>query len=353
MQTPAPSHIAAWLVELPLQTAFSSATTHMHKRRLIVIRLSADDLDGWGEVAPVPGHTEVDVDTIWDSLQRSIEQFQLEAPRQANGMLRAAFAQADADLSARAVGKPLWRHLGGTVSPWAGAAIGLDKEGQPDATQLQAAADAGYVHVKMKVTQQTDIELLVAIRQAFPDISFGVDANGSLDLENTERIDRLDDLRLAYIEQPGPAADLTGHHSLKERLVTPISLDESAHSPAAVDQILEIDSADIINLKVGRFGPSETLQLASRIVAAGRQVRLGGLVESGIGRGHTIALASHQLFTVVGDIAGSDRYFADDPVRPQWRIANGKFVLPSSPGLGVTVDEDIIANLAVASVRVR
>ena len=96
----------------------------------------------------------------------------------------------------------------------------------------------------------------------------------------------------------------------------------------------------------------ETLRLAERVTAAGCEVRLGGLIESGIGRGHTVALATHGHFAAVGDIAGSDRYFADDLVRPQWRVADGRLLPTEAPGLGVVVNDDAIERFAVASLTV-
>jgi len=267
-------------------------------------------------------------------------------------MVGAAFAQAGADLTARRAGEPLGQRLGGNEPVLASAAIGLDSHGQPDRSQLEAAAATGYRHAKLKVSRTTEIDQLALLISDFPDLNFGVDANGSLDLDDTASLRRIDDLDLLYIEQPGPADDLASHRRLRSRMTTPISLDESASSETAIERILAAEAADIVNVKAGRFGTVETLRLAERIVAAGCGVRLGGLIESGVGRGHSIALATNTVFSTVGDIAASDRYFSDDLVRPQWTINDGHLVPSDRPGLGVDVDEAAVAHLAVRSLAI-
>ncbi len=349
MPVPEPDRITAWLVDLPLRQPFSSAVTHLSSRRLIVVRLDLGDAAGWGEAAPVPDHSGDAVESMWESLKRSSADFGLRSPVRGDGMIRAAFAQASTDLAAQAAGQPLWRYLGGTGRVWASAAIGLNTDGQPDDDQISSAAVAGYRHAKLKISERTRIESLASVIARFPSITFGVDANGSMDLDDQSRLALLDDLGLAYIEQPGPADDLTGHRTLRTKLATPVSLDESASSPTAIDRIVAKGAADVINLKVGRFGTAETLALAKKIIAGGCNVRLGGLVESGIGRAHTIALATNEIFATVGDIAGSDRYFTDDLVRPQWRVVDGQLIPPDAPGLGVDVNETAVLRYAIDS----
>ena len=347
-----PDQITAWIVKLPLVRPITSAATELHHRRVIVVRFRSQDAVGWGEAAPVPGHTTETVDQAWRWLTNSAPTTGLHMPNHSMGMLAAAFAQAEADLAAHAAAEPLWRHLGGSAPVWASAAIGLDKGHRPDADQLRSAAQQGYRHMKMKIDSYSKISDVAATMAEYPDVTFGVDANGSLNLSNRVLFGHLDDLGLTYIEQPGAADDHEGHRRLRANMSTPIALDETAESVAAIDRILAEESADVINLKAGRFGTVQTLHLASRITAAGCRVRLGGLVESGIGRAHTVALATHEAFAMVGDIAGSDRYFGDDLVRPQWRVVGGRLNPPDTPGIGVAVDEAAVESFATEVVSV-
>jgi O-succinylbenzoate synthase len=264
-----------------------------------------------------------------------------------DGLANAALAQATADLEAKRAARPLWQHLGGLQDVWASAAIGVADDGSPDRSRLAAVADAGYRHAKLKITAATDPDELAELLDSHPNLTLGLDANGSLGTAPTEQLKAIDVLGFAYIEQPGPTTDLDGHRILRGELLTPIVLDESADSVSAVERILSKRAADVVNLKAGRFGTVETLRLAKTIVAAGISVRLGGLVESGIGRAHSIALATRREFSVVGDIAGSDLYFDNDLVIPSWRQSEGRLKPPGRPGIGVEVDVTEIERIAL------
>jgi O-succinylbenzoate synthase len=344
--------IAAWRVRLELTRSFASARSQLQEREVVLIRIANGAYTGWGEAAPVPGHTRQSVDEIWKTLRSLVAAHGVDCHLFTEQMLRAAFNQAHDDLAACRAGVPLWEALGGGQRVAASAAIGTDEAGRPDTTQIDTAVGAGYAHMKLKITPRTDIRRVAALVTEFPGIGFGVDANGAFGASELPMLTALDGIGLEYIEQPAAADDLAIHSLLCKQMSTPICLDESAHSPAAIARIVASEAADIVNLKVGRFGTNAALNLATGLIGSGMQVRLGGLLESGIGRAHTIALAAHPCFTVVGDIAGSDRYFNDDLVRPQWRIEDGHFTLPSSPGIGVAIDEEAVRAVSVDSIAV-
>jgi O-succinylbenzoate synthase len=347
--SPSIHRIVARLVNLPLLDRFATARSRLGERDVVLITVESSGLAGWGEVAPVPGHTEEGIDDLWERVCGHFDSHGLRTPQHATGMLAAAFAAAIADLTARSSGAPLWQVIGGGGNVPASAAIGVDEWGNPDRQLLDDAAGSGYRFAKLKITPTTDVSRLALLVGEYPRVRFGVDANGSLDVADRSRLEALDNLGLEYIEQPGPPDDLELHRQLCERLVTPISLDESASSIETVERIIDRRAADIINLKNGRFGPDTTLDLAARANSAGVRARLGGLIETGVGRAHSVALASHPCFSVVGDIAGSDRYFADDLVRPQWTVGDGQMALPDGPGIGVDVDEEAVAAHTIAT----
>ncbi len=324
METPARTpQITARLVVIPLVDVFVSARSRLLERRVILIEAGATGMSGWGEAAPVPGHSNQTVEELWARLEaEGRAAFEPET-----GLLRAAYAGAIDDLEARCAGRPLWSELGDASPVWASAAIGVVENGEPDRRLLETAAASGYRFAKLKITQATSPAHVAAAIAAHPTIRFGADANGTLGTDE-HVLSALDELGLAYIEQPGPAQDLDFHSRIRTMLETPISLDESAATPGSIARIIAAGAADIVNLKVGRFGPARTLQLATELRQAGLGARLGGLIETGIGRAHTVALAAHGPFAVVGDIAASDRYFADDLVRPQWRLDHGELPLP-------------------------
>lgn len=344
--------LTAWLVRVPLRRTFVTAATHIAERRVILVRLEAEGREGWGEAAPVPGHGGNDVDRLWAQLLARGDAFGLSFVDDTPGMLGAALEQAKTDLQARVLEQPLWRILGSTRRVAASAAVGVADDGNPDPNQIESAAAEGYRHIKVKVTPNTDAGRVAGLISEYPRIDFGADGNGTLAPDHRAVLQALDDLALAYIEQPGAADDIDLHAELRRRMATPISLDESATSTHRIGQIVARAAADIVNLKVGRFGTTTTRRLAGDLVAEGLRTRLGGLVETGIGRAHSAALGGHEFFSVVGDLAGSGRYFADDLVRPSWTVSDGWIDLPDGPGIGVEVDVAAVTAHSEANVSI-
>lgn len=326
-----------------MRNPFATSATYLEARRLILVKVEGAGEFGWGEAAPVPGHSSETLDQVWDSLEEAAADVIAGSGDRPPGPAGAAWAQAEIDLAARLAAVPLRDHLGGSEEVWASAAIGLAPDGTPDRRAVEHAAAAGYRHAKLKISENTDPAILAGVLEDFPAVTFGADANESLASVPRTHLEAIDNLGFSYLEQPGPSSALAWHRSLCDLLATPISLDESASTVDAVRRITADASADIVNLKVGRFGTAQSLELARMAASGGLGARLGGLIESGIGRSHAVALAGCREFSVVGDIAASDLYFDDDLVSPHWRLVEGRLESPVRPGIGVEVDEAAIA----------
>jgi O-succinylbenzoate synthase len=339
--------IEGWALDLPMHRPFVTSTSRLTRRRLAVIRLRSGTVTGWGEAAPIPGHSREDFASVWQTLKdgagAGIGAAAAGFAAATTGAAGAALRAAAADVAARRHNRPLWADLGGDRDPPVSAAVGVDDHGRPDRAELAAAIDAGYRHVKLKVTPETTLDELGRVVAAHPEVSFSGDANGGA---NPELLAGIDDLNLEFIEQPLPAADLVAHAELRRRIRTPVALDESADSEVAIASVLAGAAADIVVLKVGRFGPLATVRIAGQVAAAGFRCRLGGMVESGIGKAHSVAVASLPLFDGAADLTASRHFFPRDLVRPEWRIEAGRVRRPSGPGIGVVVDEPLLDQLA-------
>ena len=103
-------------------------------------------------------------------------------------------------------------------------------------------------------------------------------------------------------------------------------------------------SCRMINIKVGRVGGySQALAIHDLCYSKGIPVWCGGMLESGIGRAHNIALASLPGFTLPGDVSASSRYFARDVIVPEVIVApDGTVEVPRGDGLGFDVDMSYI-----------
>jgi o-succinylbenzoate synthase len=344
---PAGARLEAWALDLPLRQPFVTSAGTITSRRVAVLAISLDGLVGWGEAAPFPGHTEP-FDEAWAHLRTGAGLFDPDLPSTA----AAATDQALCDLAARAAGVPLWTHLGGSPAGVpAGATVGL-ANGPAQRREVTALHAVGYRAIKLKIGPSTPVEEVTALREAFPDVTFGADANGSFSHAADAALERWDGAGLAYLEQPLPSSDLSGLAALARRFTTPIALDESAAGPAAVREALTAVPGAVLTFKAGRLGTRRGTALAGEVAAAGGHCRVGGLVESGIGRSHGVTLAALPAADVVGDLAASDRYFTDDLVDPPWRLDGAGRLQPrAAPGIGVEVDRAALDRLAFDRIR--
>jgi O-succinylbenzoate synthase len=209
--------------------------------------------------------------------------------------------------------------------------------------------------VKVKVAPGEDAPFATAAREAVGEgFPLSLDANAAYTLGDLEVLQRLDALHPAMIEQPLDPDDLTGHARLQAALQAPLCLDESITSAARGEDAIALGAARIINIKPGRVGghgPARRIHdLAQR---HGLPVWCGGMLESGIGRAHNVALASLPGFTLPGDLSPSRRYWARDIVDPEWEMSDGTLRVPlDRPGIGVEVDRDLIESITVRRMEI-
>src|SRR5262249_45922684 len=80
----------------------------------------------------------------------------------------------------------------------------------------------------------------------------------------------------------------------------------------------------------------------------GVPVWCGGMLESGIGRAHNIAMSSLPGFVLPGDVSASQRYWAEDVIDPEvTATSRGTIEVPARPGIGFEVRRDRIETLTV------
>jgi O-succinylbenzoate synthase len=142
---------------------------------------------------------------------------------------------------------------------------------------------------------------------------------------------------------------------LQKRLDTPICLDESIRNRRDALAAIDMDSCRVINIKVGRVGGfSEAIAVHNATAERGIPVWCGGMLETGIGRAHNIALSSLQNFSLPGDVSASKRYWVEDIIEPEVTVsAQGEIAVPRGVGSGVTVLRDRIEELTVRRQTVR
>ena len=348
------------LVRLPLKEPFETSFGQIASRLIFLVSAEADGLRGWGEVvaAEEPRYSYETVGTAFHVIRDFLgpalmaqpvaslsELAQRFAPFRGHNMAKAGLELAYMDLLARATGQSLSARLGGTRTRIpVGVSLGI----QPRPAQLLERVDRylalGYQRIKLKIKPGWDIDVVSEVRQRHPDILLSVDANSAYTLDDQEHLKRLDDFNLLMIEQPLEHDDLLDHARLQRELATPLCLDESITGLRQASKALELGSCRMINIKVGRVGGYlQGLAIHDLCYSKGIPVWCGGMLESGIGRAHNIALASLPGFTLPGDISASSRYFARDVIVPEVDVApDGTVSVPCGLGLGFAIDHDYI-----------
>ena len=353
-------------IALSLREPFRTSSGTTHDRRVLLVEATeADGAPGWGECVAeeAPAYSAETVDTAraaiiaWVApavLGRAFagpeEVFPaLEKAFRGHPMAKAAVEMAAWDLAAQKAGVPLAGLLGGTRER-VEAGISLGIQGSPEALARQAAAAVaeGYRRVKVKVAPGEDLDFAAAARRAVGEqFPLSLDANAAYSLDDLPVLQRLDGLHPVMIEQPLAADDLSGHARLQAALESPICLDESVTSAARAADVIAFEAGRIINIKPGRVGGHAAARAIHDLAGRhGVPVWCGGMLESGIGRAHNVALASLPGFTMPGDLSPSRRYWKRDVVSPEWVMAGGCLAVPlDRPGIGVEVDRDLVETL--------
>jgi hypothetical protein len=236
-----------------------------------------------------------------------------------------------------------------------GVSIGI----QPSIDHLLATVEkelaAGYQRIKLKCKLGWDVDVFAAVRNRWPSILLSCDANSAYRLKDADHVVAFDDFHLLMVEQPLWSDDFYFHSMLQKRMETAICLDESIRNRRDALAAIDMESCRIINIKCGRVGGfSEAIAVHNAAMERGIPVWCGGMLESGIGRAHNIALSSLENFSLPGDVSASKRYWTEDIIEPEVEVSStGEIPVPDTPGRGFEVRFDLIERLTVRKERVR
>jgi O-succinylbenzoate synthase len=271
-------------------------------------------------------------------------------------MAKAAVENALWDAEAKQKSQPLWKLLGGTRKEIScGVSIGIQDSVEQLLDKIQVELAAGYRRIKVKVKPGWDVNVLERIRSRWADITLSCDANSAYTLDQVEHLRDFDQFNLLMIEQPLWDDDIFYHARLQKELRTAICLDESIVSARAAATAGETGACRIINIKVGRVGGfAEAMKIHDICQSQKIPVWCGGMLESGIGRAHNIALSTLANFSLPGDVSASRRYWKEDIIEPEVHVSQqGMIAISDQPGTGYRVKEDFIEKLTVRKETLR
>ncbi|WP_417750869.1 o-succinylbenzoate synthase [Senegalimassilia faecalis] len=281
-------------------------------------------------------------------------------------MGRGALEPALWDLYGKVVEQPLWQLIGGqapegtdAVAVPAGAAIPVGPVAETVAA-AQRCVDAGYTRVKLKVTPGTAYFSAQAVRKAFPDLVISLDANQSFTEHDIEELRNLDELDIAWIEEPldprrpvasGPHDLFARLAQLQRRIKTPVCLDESIVSARDLARVLKHPELKCFALKIGKFGGIEpALQFVHMAQARGMRVWMGGMYDTGVSRRMHAAFETLSGVSDAGDIGATSRYFDTDVTNPPYTVERGQVTLTRRGhefGLGCELDRAALSHVLI------
>lgn len=345
---------------LPLVHPFETSFGREAERQTILVAVRGEGLIGWGEAATSAGpwYEYETVETCWHVLNEFLapqivgqqisapeDAARLMAPVRGHNIAKMGLEAAVWDLLGQAQNASVSQLLGGTQARVAvGVSIGVQDSLPALLDRIGTFWAQGYSRIKIKIKPGWDVDVARQVRANFPGVPLMADANSAYTLADAVMLAALDQFDLMMIEQPLAHDDLVDHAELQQRLRTPICLDESVPSLAAARAALALGSGKIVNIKPGRVG-GLTVAKAIHDLCHERDLPVwcGGMLETGVGRAHNLALASLPGFSLPGDISASARYFHQDIVEPAFEVnPDGTMTVPTGPGIGVQVMVDRI-----------
>ncbi len=339
-------------IHLKLVTPFETSMDRVTDRRIILAEVNVDGVSGWGEctAGESPFYCPEDTDTAWHVLEKFLwpmlkdreltsaaDVWPLLEQVRGHNMAKAALETAVWDAEGRLKRIPLWRLLGGqrTEIP-CGVSIGIKDSLDELVATVKTELAAGYQRIKIKIKPGKDIQPVQRLRQDFPHVKLMVDANSAYRKDDWPLLKQLDGFYLMMIEQPLGWDDLFGHVEVQKGLQTPICLDECIHTYEHAEAAIALGACKIINIKIGRVGGHlQAKRIQDLCQRHSIPVWCGGMLESGIGRAHNIAMSTQANFSLPGDVTASKRYWHEDIITPEVTVTpQGTIMVPNTPGIG-------------------
>ena len=352
-------------LRMPLKHFFETSFGRTEERRVLLITADCEGVEGWSECVAGEGPFFSDewVETAWATIREFLapsligrniahakESAALMSRVRGHNMAKAALENALWDAQAKSTNQPLWKLLGGSRNEIdCGVSIGIQDSHEQLLDKIETELAAGYKRIKVKVKPGWDVDVLGKIRKRWPKILLSCDANSAYRPSDLSHIKKFDDFGLLMIEQPLWHDDISHHAKLQRELKTALCLDESVRHARDAETAIELKACRIINIKVGRVGGfSEAIAVHNVCERNQIPVWCGGMLETGIGRAHNIALSTLPNFKLPGDVSASKRYWTEEITDPEIEVTpRGTIPVGNSAGTGFVPKKKLIDKLTV------
>jgi L-alanine-DL-glutamate epimerase-like enolase superfamily enzyme len=356
-------------IELPLIEPFIISYGAAANVESVLVRITdRAGNTGWGEGTPdetVTGENPATVrqDLIeigapgmlgFDARRRDLAMAELERLLPSRPAARCAIDIALHDLAGRKSGLPVWALLGGSKSTLQISRVVSMREPERMAADALRHVRDGFTTVKLKVGQKDDVALDIErvrqVRAAIgPDIGIKIDVNqGWVDAGTAiPAMIAVQEIAPEYVEQPVSQRDLEGLAEARRRSGVRTMVDEACHGPADMLKIVQLEAADLVNIKLmktGGLAPALAVDAIAR--AAGIASQIGTMVESSIASAAGLHFASARGNVQTVEMGGPIMLAEDIGNVRSWYDAR-TISIPDGPGLGIEVDEARVRKFAL------
>src|SRR3989344_726169 len=304
-------------IKIPCTHPFETSFGVINDRPSLIIKLTSDQgLAGYGEsstndtpmVEPettseavellkerspkligLPINEEIDIVELFGDPRYPVSLFGIEA--------------AYLDLLAKSKGITLSNFFGATnTQVIAGESVGMQPSIEKTVEKVKSFITDGYSRIKIKISKGHDEEIIQAIRQKFPSLYLGADANACYKNEDIAHLADITKYNLAFIEQPFGADDYKSSAVLNS-LGIKVCLDEAILNLETCQRAIKEKACDMVNIKPARIGSfRESLKIYNLCVGNGIKLFGGGRLETGIGTSANAAFYALPGFNEASDI---------------------------------------------------
>ncbi len=341
--------------QLPLKTPFKTSSETLVQREGIILVFDHGNITAFGEIAPLPGFSEFDLNQILPILELNKKSIQSALIQGDGNQILHILNQIHAipslifglntlllDYRAKQAHQSMGQFLGGaqiTTVP-CNAVLGISTIEQT-IENAQQLVSQGFNTLKFKVGSNlsNELEILEYLRHSFPTIRIRLDANQAwTEKEAIHALNKFSNYDIEYCEQPIRKENMLGLASVRKCTEIKIAADEACRNKVDAQQLLELNAVDILIIKPMMFGSFTDLSVTKKLADShNTDIVFTTSLENKIGRTTTAILAS---------IWGSKKYahglstssLFDDNFSSKNEVIDGHYILKDSPGLGITID---------------
>lgn len=351
---------------------YGSARGTVDQRTSTLIRVESQNGEiGWGEAFGPPRTMATLIDELLSDMVVGMNPYEVESLCDQNyaglyhfgsrGLVQSAISGIDIalwDLIGQSTGASLSQLLGGRsreyVTPYASTMYITGWEQNPS-EPIEKAVSEGFNAAKIKIGRniEEDVERVRVAREILgDDAEVMVDCNGNYRPQQAIRLaHELEPYDITWIEEPVPPENHTGYQEIKKKISTPLAAGEASYGRFEFEDLIEDRIVDIVQPDVCKCGGLSEARFIAKL-ATTENITVSPHVWTGaIGLAASLQLAGslsnypHSTNVpepLLFEVDRADNALREELLVDPFDFTGGRLDIPDGPGLGVSVDSEIV-----------